>query len=350
MRILYLYAELMGYQIPVLREYVKKYNAEIHVVHWDHRKLTPYKPPQLGNVTYYNRSRLTTDKLRRLAGDLDPDIVYITGWQDKGYLPIARMLRKRGIPVVTGFDDQWKGTVKQRVASFVGPRILRRYFSHAWVAGPYQFEYAKRLGFKNNEIIFNLLSGDTALFNKGAEYLDEKKREYPRTFLFVGRFANSKGIDILADAFKRYRTQCEGEWELICIGNGELRHLLDNVPGIEVMEFSRQDRLVEVTRRAGIFVLPSRFDQWGVVVHEFASAGLPLILSENVGASAMFLIEGFNGVKVRHHSSENLAMAMYDMSKKSSAELVEMGENSCVLSERINPAIVAASFLSVLNS
>lgn len=349
MKILYLYAELMSYQIPILKEYVGKYDAEVHVVHWNHKKLTPYKPPNLESVAYYNRSEFTRQQLIELATTVNPDIVYISGWQDKIYLAVVKILRKKDIPVVTGFDDQWKGSFRQRVASLVCPYILKLYFSHSWVAGPYQYEYARKLGFKKNEIIFNLLSGNTLLFNKGAEYLGKKAKDYPKTFLYVGNFRSIKGTDILVDAFKIYRAKYHGNWELICIGNGDLRYLLENVPGIEVMDFTNQHKLVEITERAGVFVLPSRFDQWGVVVHEFASAGMPLILSENVGASPTFLIEHYNGLSFRDNSSENLAKAMYAISKKNSSELVEMGKNSFQLAQKINPEIAAASFLSILS-
>jgi glycosyltransferase involved in cell wall biosynthesis len=224
---------------------------------------------------------------------------------------------------------------------------VKRYFSHAWVAGPYQYEYARRLGFAKNDIIFNLLSGDTGAFGKGREYLTAKESNYPRTFLYVGNFRAVKGTDILVDAFRLYRTEYCGDWDLICVGNGEMRPLLDCVPGIAVREFSSQEDLVRLTRQAGVFVLPSRFDQWGVVVHEFAAAGMPLILSENVGASAIYMIEGFNGTVFRYNAPAELARAMHEMSKKSDAELLVMGHNSHTLAGRITPELVAASFLSV---
>jgi len=339
----------MEYQIPVLREYVDKYNAQVHVVHWDHKKLTPYMPPQLDNVICYKRSEYTKHQLEELVTYIEPNIAYICAWQDKGYLPAARMLRKRGIPVVAGFDGQWKGSVKQRIASLIGPCVLRRYFSHAWVAGPYQYASARRIGFRKYEIIFNLLSADTRLFNKAKDLLSEKEDNYPKRFLYVGNFREIKGTDILLDAFNRYRTQYEGDWELLCVGNGELRYLLDNVPGVNVIDFASQDKLVEIAQGSGVFVLPSRFDHWGVVVHEFSSAGMPLILSENVGASAIFLVDGLNGTTFKHNSPQNLAKAMNKMSRKSDAELIEMGKNSYSLSTRINSRLVSASFLSIID-
>lgn len=348
--ILYLYAELMGYQIPILELYVKKYNAQVHVVHWDQKKLTPYTPPKLDNVHYYNRSEYSKNELKVLTEKVKPDMVYVSGWQDKDYLSIARMLRKDGIPVVVGFDDQWKDTLKQNIASFFAPYVLKSYFSHAWVAGPYQYEYAKRMGFNNKQIIFHLLSGNTSIFANGAKYLTNKKSNYPKTFLYVGNFRFIKGTDILAEAFKLYREKYHGNWDLICIGNGELKSILNNIPGVNVLNFMDQLKLAQFTEKAGAFVLPSRVDQWGVVVHEFASAGLPLILSENVGARAAFLINNYNGLMYKENSPENLAKAMCDISSKPASELIQWGNNSINLSKTINPEIAAASFISCLSS
>ena len=326
----------MGYQIPILKEFVEKRHAQVHVVHWDQKKLTPYKPPNLENVTYYNRSEYTQRQLKILATRINPDIIYISGWQDKDYLSVVKVFRKKGIPVISGFDDQWKGSFKQHVASLIFPFIRNKYFSHGWVAGPYQYEYARKMGFKKNEIIFNLYSGNTPLFNKGIEYLDIKAKDYPKTFLYVGNFRSIKGTDLLVDAFKKYRMIYHGNWELICIGNGELRCLMENISGLEVLDFMNQDKLVEMTKRAGIFVLPSRFDQWGVVVHEFASAGMPLILSEHVGARPTFLIENYNGLSFKNNSSEHLAKVMFAMSNKSNSELIEMSKNSFLLSKKMS--------------
>ena len=42
MNILYLYSELMPYNIPVLKIFTEKYSAKVNVISWDNRKLTPY--------------------------------------------------------------------------------------------------------------------------------------------------------------------------------------------------------------------------------------------------------------------------------------------------------------------
>ena len=121
MKILYLYSEIMPYNIPVLEEFVQNCNCEVHVVHWDHKGLNPYKPPKFGNVIYYKRSGYNKSQLLKLTREIQPDIINISGWMDKDYLSVVKKFKEQGIPVVTGFDDQWVGTLRQRVGSLIFP-------------------------------------------------------------------------------------------------------------------------------------------------------------------------------------------------------------------------------------
>ncbi len=49
---------------------------------------------------------------------------------------------------------------------------------------------------------------------------------------------------------------------------------------------------------ADVFALLSRHEPWGVVVNEAAASGLPLLLSDRVGAAPDLLRDGENGFLV----------------------------------------------------
>lgn len=347
-KILYLYSELCPYNIPVLKSLVREYGVIIHVVSRDTNRSKPYQPPPIENVHYYKRSDFTSEQILQLAQGIAPDLIYISGWMDKGYLPTARRCKKLGIPVVTGFDDQWIGTLRQRLGVIAFRLYLNRFYSHAWVAGPRQYEFARRLGFAKSAVIFDLLTCDSRVFASAAVALQNKKSGYPRTFLYVGNFRVVKGTDILLKAFTTYRDKLGGDWKLICVGCGDLRPLLANQKNVEVLDFMEQEALGRLCARAGVFILPSRLDQWGVVVHEFAMAGLPLLVSAHVGAKDVFFIEGFNGVSYSDNEPDLLAQGMLAFSKKTDKELYTMGENSRRLASRIDSSISAASLMSVI--
>ena len=349
MKILYLYADLMGYQIPIFKEYVEKYKAEVHVVYWDHKKKTPYKPPAFNNITYYKRSAFQKKQLIDFVSDLNPDIVYISGWMDKDYLSAVKVLRKRGIPVVPGFDDMWCCTLRQRLASCLFPLVKDRYFSHAWVAGPYQYEFAKKLGFKNEQIVFNCLSADLKIFNDFySKSIEAKSKQYPHRFLYAGRFESIKGVDLLIDAWKKIRGK-QKDWELCIVGNGSLADKLVNQSGVIVKDFMQPEQLVAEIEKCGCFILPSRKDQWGLVLHEFSAAGLPIICSDACGAAPVFVTPGFNGYIFKSKEINDLANKMLRIVNSSDQELAAMSANSHLNGQKITPEMSAASFVSILD-
>lgn len=348
MKILYLYVEVMGYTMSTMRELAAA-GAELHVIHWDKGKLTPYQIPDQSNLYFYPRSSESYSSIKELAVRINPDLTVISGWMDSTYLKVARWIRGRGGVVVSGFDGEWNGSIGKRVAALLGKlRWFSRYYSHAWVSGPFQYEYARRLGFRKEEIIFDLYSADYSAFTKVyREALPVKKQYYPHRFLFVGRFEAVKGLDVLLEAW-RLLGENRKDWELHLIGTGSLRHTLAGVSGVVVKDFMQPDELVREVVASGCFVLPSRSEPWGVVVHEFAAAGLPLVLSDVVGAAAAFLINGFNGYKFKTNNAHSLCRSLSKVIMTSDAKLVEMGIVSHMLSARITPATSAQNLLGIL--
>lgn len=348
MKILYLYTEVMGYLIPVFEELVKTHGAQLDVIHWDKQKLTPYVPPMIDGVRFYGRADLSVAQLVQLAQDIAPDLVYISGWQDKGYLEVARQLKSHNCPIVVGFDDQWHGSLRQIAGSCL-MRLLwkRRYFTYAWVAGPYQFEYASKMGFAKTHIIFNILTCDVDSFSPLAS--TKLIGSGAPNFLYLGRYHPNKDLDCLLEAFKIYR-DLKGPWGLILAGNGPLKSHLEKSEGVEISEFQSVDGVRALIKRSSAFVLPSRKEPWGVVVQEAAVAGLPLILSNRVGSRPVFLIDGDNGYTFRCGSAQDLAEKMLKLSSFDNETLVKMGRKSHALGMVITPQKSAASLVSVLQN
>jgi glycosyltransferase involved in cell wall biosynthesis len=358
MKILYLYSELLGYNIPIFERLVDQYGASVDVIHWSDKKLTPFNPAEHTNnrkIKFHDRSKLNSQTIIDLGSELGPDLVYVSGWMDKGYFPILRKLKAAGIPTIMGLDSQWHNSIRQMLGAIAFRFFYKKqFYSHAWVPGPLQYEYAARFGFKQNEIILNLLSANTDLFSQALTALDNKKRtDYPKVFLYVGRFADAKGVDILLEAFKIYKNKYLGDWDLHLIGNGPLKHKLEVAAAddsrIVVESFLPQKILVQRAIDSGAMILPSRYEPWGVVVHEFATAGLPLILSDLVGSRLQLLVNGFNGYSFCNNSSTELAYKMYLLSNQSAETLLRMSANSAKLAQSISPTITSASLMSVIS-
>src|SRR3546814_6814214 len=99
------------------------------------------------------------------------------------------------------------------------------------------------------------------------------------------------------------------------------------------------DRMQEVS----CLILPSHIEWYGVVVHEAAVAGLPVICSDGVGAVPHLLQDGFNGWTVEAGSRSELVTAMVRMSSASPARLESMSRGSQALGSRLTPEIWAVN-------
>ncbi|VUX46343.1 Glycosyl transferase, group 1 family protein [Candidatus Defluviicoccus seviourii] len=348
LKVLYLYAEVMSYTLATLRALADK-DVELHVVHWDTRKLTPFEIGSIPGATFYPRSKMSLQHMQDLVRQISFNAVVVSGWVDKDYLSIARVLRRKNVAVVCGFDDQWHGDTKQQLAAVLGGiRFFHRYFSHAWVAGAPQYAYARRLGFDHREIIYDLYSADLNLFAEDYFRIHaEKENSYPHKFLFVGRLHEVKGIMSLVSAWKTIRHECR-DWGVCMIGNGPLRDKLNGVSeGIVCKDFVQPGLLPNEVAAAGCLVLPSRSEPWGVVLHEFAAAGLPIICSDVCGAASAFVVDGWNGYTFRSLDADALAEKMLKIIETDDATLLEMGRRSHQLAGKITPETSAANLLSV---
>ena len=169
----------MGYTISTLEELCKS-GYEIHIVYFDHiehfdkKKLFSYIINTNFKILFYKRSEFNSKKIKDLVNLIKPTITVVSGWMDLDYLKVANSLRKNNQKVVLALDTQWRNKPKQKLLALITSKLLlRRFFSNAWIPGYYQFEYAKKLGFKNNEIINNLYCADVKKF-----HLSKKKKNF----------------------------------------------------------------------------------------------------------------------------------------------------------------------------
>jgi glycosyltransferase involved in cell wall biosynthesis/peptidoglycan/xylan/chitin deacetylase (PgdA/CDA1 family) len=125
---------------------------------------------------------------------------------------------------------------------------------------------------------------------------------HPLKFLTCCQMIQRKGIDVLFKACERLKNM---NWQLTLVGDGPLRHALENEfiqhfpPGCInfVGEVSYEKRHLAFSGQH-VFVLPSRWDGWGMVVPEALAAGLPVVATDQVISAHEFVINEVNGFVV----------------------------------------------------
>ena len=112
----------------------------------------------------------------------------------------------------------------------------------------------------------------------------------PPTILFCGQMIPRKGVDLLLQAFEQL-LETGFKANLLLVGReAELPQMLETLTEktrqkINYAGFQAPEDLPYFFQQADLFVLPSRYDGWGVVVNQAVGAGLPVICSDAVGAA-----------------------------------------------------------------
>lgn len=349
-KVLFLYSEISPYLMSGIERLAVDHGAEVDIVRWPINPEAPFTFKAIPGVTFHERPDFDADALRQFAKALRPDIVLTSGWIDKAYLRVCRDARKRGIPTVMCSDPTWRGSVRQWAAVVAAKFWLPRTFSHAWVPGKPQAEYVARLGIRRSNIKQGFYTADTEHFAHTAEaFMPAKAAQFPHRFIFVARYIGLKGHQYTLDAFIELCEAGEaGDWEVWCIGTGELEGKVPEHPRVRHVGFVQSGDMGAYLGQCGASILASMYEAWGVVVHEHAAAGLPLLLSEAVGARHRYLQEGRNGWSFRAGDKDSLKEAFRKMMAKSDDELREMGRVSAELGASWGPEPWAQTVMDII--
>jgi len=263
------------------------------------------------------------DLVGRIVAEHRPDVVVLCGWFHRPYRALLNDPRFADTTFVMTMDTPWWGRLRQWIGRLLLRRHLRR-IAMMVVTGERSWQYAIRMGLPQTKIRRGMYGVDFALLSRclrarlstgGDDGRDITA--WPRRFLFAGRYANEKAIDILVDGYRLYRQRCQqagtadAAWPLVCCGTGPLAHLLADQPGIENRGFVQPAQMRDELTAAGVFVLPSRYDPWPLALVEACAAGLPVIATEACGSAVEMIRPEYNGYLIPPGDAAALADAMF---------------------------------------
>lgn len=173
-------------------------------------------------------------------------------------------------------------------------------------------KYARLHELTNGKILENAI--DDVFFESGMrhKYLDKGQKEV--CFLFVANYSKNKNHEMMIEAYSRAKI---GKSSLIFAGFEEndyslyLREYASNVIEKDSKKkvifhiHLEREQVIELYRRADIFVCPSKSETWSIVAHEAAAAAMPIIstdvgiYSEISGAVIVSNVEGMKAAMER---------------------------------------------------
>jgi glycosyltransferase involved in cell wall biosynthesis len=239
---------------------------------------------------------------------------------------LAALLAAKSLGIRTVMmNDSHAGTARARGVSAMVKRQLVGLFDAALVAGQPQKRYFATLGIPEEKIFVGYDAVDNNYFARRAEEIRSNGSENrilyqlpEHYFLSLGRFVEKKNLSMLIRAFRRFLDRCKTkQTHLVLVGSGEEEEKLkalcrtfglpvyeksafgvegiqitnqksqikNEKPGVHFYGFRQIEENPIFYALADAFILPSLWEEWGLVVNEAMASGLPVVVSETAGCA-----------------------------------------------------------------
>lgn len=236
------------------------------------------------------------------------------------------------------------------------PRRLWQEVVKSWLFVPYNGalygsprsgDYLRFLGFRAGRLAsgYDAVSVERIRLLSGSAIAPGGTPFTRRSFVSVARLVEKKNLAVLIRAYAKYAADVADPRGLELLGDGpleaELKELAVQLGVADRVTFRGFVQSAEVARtlaNALALLLPSIEEQFGLVVIEAMALGLPVVVSDNVGARDELVRDQVNGFVVEANNVEGLARAMASLSAdealwagmcRKSTELVGAGDVAC---------------------
>jgi glycosyltransferase involved in cell wall biosynthesis len=273
------------------------------------RNFTPKRFQRLPFLGYTNFG------LSAALRDFEPEFVVVYGYNQSTHWLAFRYCLANGVPFALRSDSNvhidlgasWRNQIRRgllrwlvkRAAAVLPVGSANRGYWEAFGAKPSQIHLAPYA-----------VDNDRIARTVGVRRSDPEGRV---RFLYVGRLLPRKGVDLLIEAFNRI---ADDRSTLTIVGDGPEAAALMAAQSTSAASRTTwtgkrsNDEALRQYADADVFVLPSRYEPWGLVVNEAMAAGLPVIADRRCGAAIDLIDEGITGRRLEELSIDALGAAM----------------------------------------
>jgi len=306
--------------------FAPRFNEE--VVSSDNSPVARFKSISL---PFYPECRLAIPSyanLCRIADKFKPDIIHLTDPLGIG-LAGLRYGRDRGIPIVSSFHTNFDVYLKYYNLEYLEGIVWGLFkwfhgFSELNFCPSYDtWEVLKSKGIENLRIWSRGI--DTSTFSPNYRSMNIRyhlNAEDKIIFLYVGRLAAEKDLDILMESIDIVNSSHADKVQFVFVGDGPYakqmkEHSNDNVV---FTGYLKGPELSTIYASSDVFVFPSSTETFGNVVLEAMTSELPVI-AVNSGGVKDNVINDYNGLMCPPRNAISLAEAIIKLAE--SKQLIE---------------------------
>lgn len=337
MKLAYFVSHPIQYQAPLLRRISLEPDIDLKVFYFSDFSVKGYSDKGFGGINVkwdipllegYAYEFLPGFRKNRPSGFASPlsagicrrlrrekfDAVWVHGYHTLNSMQAIAAARLLKIPVLvrsdSTLDDRVRSPMKLALKQLFFA-ILRPNVRAVLTVGKKNAEYWKKYMGDNIPTFLMPFGVDNTYFTSRAEEA-APLREHLRqaldlqpglpVFLFASKLQKRKRCIDLVDAFLRLRRgSIEPSAYLLIAGDGDERESIElriresGVANIRMLGFKNQSELPALFNLCDVFVLPSIYEPWGLIVNEVMSAARAIVVSDQVGCAPDLLRNGVNG-------------------------------------------------------
>ncbi len=325
-KILVTFVEPMIYGMDLIHEVYENTSFEFQYLYC-HKKVTGHDtlslPPNSIVCEGTNQKRKVT--IRKILKNFCPDFVVINGYVGLEQTLIMRYCMKNEIPygIETDTplhipDSKWKALIKKLYLKY----YLNNSYCYGFPGGTLQKENLVYYGIPEDRCFIMPMSVSKNRFLKESTQIPDKiqlknqeKLGDKRIILFVGRLETVKNVNLLINAYAKLK-QYNSNLALLIVGDGSERNNLEmsvkdkNIQDVYFKGYVTFPQNVKYYKMADVFVLPSTYEPWGLVVNEASIMRLPIVVSSHVGCRKDLVKEGLNGYIFEDNNEKELIHAI----------------------------------------
>ena len=275
--------------------------------------------------------------IKQIFIDNKVDIIHSQGIWLPVYSRVCKLAKQLGIPYIMtprGALEPWclkSGNIWKRFKKAVAMKLYQKKdlqrASCILATAPMEANNLRLLG----------LSAPISIIPNGLVFDDyacrtpESITKCKRQMIFLSRIVHKKGIELLLEAWKQVYPS-HNEWNLIIVGNGAEDYIsrlnakiseFGLSSSVSILPPAFGDEKYRLYTESSVFILPTYSENFGMVIAEALSCGLPVITT--TGTPWESLVRAGAGWWIEL-SEENLVNTLREAMNMSASQLFEMGQ------------------------
>ena len=312
MNIIILFVEITEYNLARIRNVYRKFEEHSFSYVYGSSSKTGHQSSSVvpkDSVVLSGKEFDKIGQLKNLLIKIRFDFAIINGYTGVVNAWLINYCRKHDIPYAIESDTQLcipKNPAKRWIKHLYLHRIFRGN-AYGFPGGTRQIKLFRHYGMPDDHVFLMPMTVDTEQFREISER--HSKAEYKaslglsgkKMILYAGRFAPEKDIPCLLRAAELLH-RGHDDFVVCLIGKGESKAELERMTEtlglldcVRFYDYQLMPKLAEYYSAADVFVLPSSFEPWGLVVNEALACRVPVIASDACGCVDDLIVPGQNG-------------------------------------------------------